>query len=101
MADTNVILIAKAKAKPGMEDEVKKELMALIAPTRSEEGCVQYNLHQSADDPLVFMFYENWTNQDALDEHIQTMHLQALLNKADEILDGPLDVTSWQIYPSG
>ena len=95
MAD-NIILIAKAKAKPGMEEQVKKELMALLGPSRSEEGCVQYNLHQSSDDPTVFMFYENWASKEALDTHIQTMHLQALLNKADEILDGPLDVTSWQ-----
>lgn len=97
MAENNVILIAKAKAKPGMEEKVKKELMALVAPTRSEDGCVQYNLHQSKDDPSMFMFYENWLNQQALDEHIQTMHLQALLNMADEILDGPLDVTAWEM----
>lgn len=97
MAENNVILIAKAKAKPGMEEKVKKELMALVAPTRSEDGCVQYNLHQSKDDPSMFMFYENWLNQQALDEHIQTMHLQALLNMADEILDGPLDVNAWEM----
>jgi len=97
MAGTNVIIIAKAKAKPGMEEEVKKELMALIGPTRSEEGCVQYNLHQSADDPLVFMFYENWISQEAFNEHIQTMHLQSLLNKADELFAEPLDVTPWEI----
>jgi len=97
MADSNVIIIAKAKAKPGMEEEVKKELMALIGPTRSEEGCVQYNLHQSADDPSVFMFYENWISQEAFNEHIQTMHLQGLLNKTDELFTEPLDVTSWEM----
>ncbi|HPS54551.1 MAG TPA: putative quinol monooxygenase [Sedimentisphaerales bacterium] len=97
MTETNVILIATAKAKPGMEEKVRKTLMALVAPTRSEEGCVQYNLHQSKDDPSLFMFYENWINQEALDDHIQTVHLQALLNVADEILDGPLDVTSWEM----
>ncbi|MCK4885857.1 MAG: antibiotic biosynthesis monooxygenase [Planctomycetes bacterium] len=97
MAGTNVIIIAKAKAKPGMEEEVKKELMALIGPTRSEEGCVQYNLHQSADNPSVFMFYENWISQEAFNEHIQTMHLQSLLNKADELFAEPLDVTPWEI----
>jgi len=95
MTETNVILIATAKAKPGMEEKVRKTLMALVAPTRSEEGCVQYNLHQSKDDPSLFMFYENWINQEALDDHIQTVHLQALLNAADEILEEPLNVTSW------
>lgn len=97
MADTNLIIIAKVKAKPGMEAEVKKELMALIGPTRSEEGCVQYNLHQSPDDSAVFMFYENWISQEAFNEHIQTMHLQGLLGKADELFAEPLDVTSWEI----
>jgi len=65
-----VTVLALFKAKPGLEEEVKRELMALQGPTRSEEGCINYDLHQSKEDPSRFMFYENWKSQEDLDKHL-------------------------------
>jgi len=62
-----VTIIAKIKAKPGKQEQLKNELLALIEPTRSEEGCINYNLHQDSDNDAVFMFYENWASKQALD----------------------------------
>ena len=39
MADGKVTVIARIKAKPGLEETVKKEVMNLVSPTRSEAGC--------------------------------------------------------------
>lgn len=97
MSPEQITLIAKVKAKQGMEDTLKKELVSLLEPTGKETGCITYNLHQSAEDKSVFMFYENWTSQQALDEHLQTPHLKAFLAKADALLDGSLDLSSWQM----
>jgi quinol monooxygenase YgiN len=38
MADGKVTVIARIKAKPGLEETVKKEVMNLVSPTRSEAG---------------------------------------------------------------
>jgi quinol monooxygenase YgiN len=97
MADEKVTLIAKVKAKEGSQDTLKNELSALVEPTRKESGCITYNLHQSSDDSSVFMFYENWTSKQALDQHLRTPHLKAFLAKADTLLDGPLDLTNWKM----
>jgi quinol monooxygenase YgiN len=59
MAAKKVTVIARFKAKPGMEETVEKEVLALIAPTRAEAGCINYDLHRAADDKSVFMLYEN------------------------------------------
>lgn len=96
MAEEKIMVLAKVKAKEGMVKEVKQELMSLVATTRSEPGCIDYNLHQSTDDESLFMFYENWTSKQALDEHIQTPHLQAFIAKADKLLAEPLDITIWK-----
>lgn len=96
MAEEKITVLAKVKAKEGMVKEVKQELMSLVATTRSEPGCIDYNLHQSTDDESLFMFYENWTSKQALDEHIQTPHLQAFIAKADKLLAEPLDITIWK-----
>ena len=73
-----VILTARVKAKEGEEDNVKEALTSMVAPTRKEEGCIHYILHQAADDETMFMFYEVWASRDALKKHGQTPHMKSL-----------------------
>ena len=96
MADKQITVLAKIKAKDGIEDKVREELLAMIAPTRSETGCINYDLHQSSDDKSLFMFYENWASKKAFDEHLQTPYLKALVAKADTLFAEPLNVTIWE-----
>jgi quinol monooxygenase YgiN/quercetin dioxygenase-like cupin family protein len=61
----------------GREDELRRELLTLTAPTRAEPGNLQYDLYQSAVQPNNFMRLEVWRNAAALDVHKATPHLQA------------------------
>jgi quinol monooxygenase YgiN len=70
-----VVLVAQLKAKPGEEEAVKQALLAMVAPTRKEKGCICYNLHQSKTDKSLFAFYEQWTDQAAFDAHGKTPHM--------------------------
>ena len=97
MSHEQITLIAKVKAKQGLEETLKNELIALLEPTGKEAGCITYNLHQNSKHKSLFMFYENWISQQALDEHLQRPHLKAFLAKADALLDGSLDLTTWQM----
>ena len=97
MADGKVTVVATFKAKVGMEDTAKDALMALIAPTRAESGCINYDLHQSSDDPSIFMLYENWISKKDLDDHLTMPHLKDLLGKADDIFKEPVDIALWQM----
>jgi quinol monooxygenase YgiN len=92
MSSKKVTIIAKITAKQGKQEQVKNELLSLIEPTRSEEGCITYILHQDSDNDAVFMFYENWISKEALDKHLQTPHLQGLVAKAEELFAAPLEV---------
>ena len=97
MTDSRVTLVAKLKAKAGLEEEVKKTLLTLIAPTRLEPGCINYDLHQATEDKSLFLFYKNWINQGALDEHMAKPYLKEFMGRADEILAEPIDVTLWSM----
>ena len=97
MADQKVTVLARVKAKPGMEDKVRETIMALVGPTRKEPGCINYDLHQSLDDKSVFMLYENWVSKKDLDEHLAMPYLKDFVAKADEILAGPLDIALWEM----
>ena len=88
-----ITVIAIIKAKDGLTEQVEQELLALIEPTRAEQGCITYQLNKDVQEPGKFVFYEQWKSRQALDEHLNKPHLQALIAKADQLFAEPLDVT--------
>ena len=38
-------IVAKLTAVAGQEEFLAKQLSTLVAPTRAEKGCIQYDLH--------------------------------------------------------
>lgn len=92
MAQT-LTVVAEMIAKPGREDELQRHLLALIEPSRRDEGCVQYDLHQGVDDRRRFVFYENWTGRELLDTHLKTQHLAAFQKVAGDLLAEPAQIT--------
>lgn len=97
MPYTTLTLVARIKAKDGMEEKVRRELMSLLSPTRLEAGCIDYNLYQSTDDKSLFMFFEDWASKDDLEKHRQMPYLKAWKEKAKELLEEPAEVTLWEM----
>jgi len=96
MADKKVTVVARIKTKKGMDESVKQELMALVAPTRSEKGCINYDLHRSIDDRSVFMVYENWVSKEDLDKHLAMPYMRAFMEKAQKLLSEPAEIALWE-----
>ena len=94
-----VTVIAQARAKQGQEERAREILQELVAPTRGEAGCVDYDLHQSAEDPALFVFYENWTTAEALDAHFKSEHIARFRKKCGDVLaEGPV-ISKWHRLP--
>ncbi|MGA3283240.1 MAG: putative quinol monooxygenase [Verrucomicrobiota bacterium] len=91
-----VTVVATFQAKPGKENELRAVLTGLVAPTRKETGCLNYDLHQSPEDPAKFLFHENWTSKAHLDAHLQTPHIKALLPRVDELCVAFPEITIWE-----
>ncbi|MFT4666595.1 MAG: quinol monooxygenase YgiN [Polaribacter sp.] len=90
-------VVAKVTAKSGKEAELKQALEALIPITLKEEGCINYDLHVSADNEGVFLFYENWTSHDLWQNHMNNEHLQDFVAKMPDIVEGEIDLSTWYI----
>ena len=88
-ASTLVTVVAEMKAKPGLEDQLRKELLAMAVETNKEDGCVQYHLHESVDQKGTFVFYENWTSSEALAAHGASPHISAFRAIRADLLDVP------------
>jgi len=86
MAHSPIILSVMIEAVQGREAELTDILKALITPTRSEPGCISYELNVSQEKPGAFLFYEKFADQAALDAHVASPHFQNFL-KAREASD--------------
>ena len=74
-------IIATIVAQPAHRDVVREALTEMLAPTRAEAGCRQYDLHVDQANPDRMVMIERWDDDAALDAHIATPHM-ALLKAA-------------------
>jgi len=89
-------VVATFQARPGKETELRAALTGLVAPTRKEAGCINYDLHVSPDVPAKFLFHENWTSKAHLDAHFQSPHIKALLPRVDELCVAFPEISTWE-----
>ena len=92
---TGITVIAYVTAKTGHEDKVRDALLDLVAQTRKENGCINYDLHQSPEKAAQFVIYENWDTTADLDAHAKSAHLQAFARSAGPLLERPAEITKW------
>ena len=92
---TGLSVIAYITAKAGHQDRVREALLDLVAQTRNEEGCINYDLHQSQENDSEFAIYENWVKADDLDAHAKSAHLQAFTRIARDLLERPAEIGRW------
>ncbi len=89
---TVLTIIAHIKAKDGMEQRMQQDLLALLAPTRSEPGCMTFDLLIDINDPTSFMLYEYWESQSALDAHFEQPYVKQVLQAYEVTLAEPIVV---------
>jgi quinol monooxygenase YgiN len=91
-----VTVIAYHRAKPGKERALREALLAVRAPTLKEKGCINYDLHESPDQPGVLVFLENWVSKADLDAHLASAHIDAFRAVAPDLLAEPPNITLWR-----
>lgn len=55
--------------KEGRREEALEAAKALTAETLKQDGCIAYDIFESATRPGVMLFCETWRDQKSLDEH--------------------------------
>ncbi len=73
---SKLTIIAHIHANPERIDLVKAELQRVIEPTRAEQGCLNYDLHQDNEDAAHFFFFENWASRELWQVHMESPHLE-------------------------
>lgn len=72
-----LVVVATVVAKEGWRAQLREALLTLVPVARTEPGFVQYDLHESAEHPGTFLFYEIWEDEASLDAHNTTPAMKA------------------------
>jgi quinol monooxygenase YgiN len=83
-------VVAVFRARPDHEVALGAALRAMLPPTRKEDGCLNYDLHQADDDPGLFFFHETWESVDHHRAHLDTPHVHRLLAITSKLLLEPI-----------
>jgi len=91
---SEITVVARAKAKPGHEEEMERALRTNAEHSRCEGGCVSYTVLRGDDG--AFMTYERWRSGGDFDEHMKTPHVVQLLSTITPWLAGPPEITTYR-----
>lgn len=78
---------AKLTVEAGQEQEFERIMRIAVSKVREEPGNQAYIFHRSMQDPRVFMVYEEYDDQVALEAH--RAHLRVMGIDLRAMLDGP------------
>ncbi len=93
-----IIITALWKAVPGKENELKKHLESMVQSVREEEPeCLEYILQQNASDPSEFLFYEQYTNTRAIEQHKETAHFKKMLLATKDLITEPVTIKLYNL----
>ena len=83
---SELFIVVGLKAKAGKMGELRRDLSALVEPSRGEDGNIRYDLFEDLNDPGCFVFVEEWASVEARDRHhehglhVQHFHANGVAN---------------------
>jgi quinol monooxygenase YgiN len=70
-----LIIAGTVRVPPENLERFKPHMLAMLAASRAEDGCIEYSYAVDVAQPGLVRIYEAWRDQDALDAHFKTPHM--------------------------
>ncbi len=89
--NTHTFIFAKITPKAEYFDIATKAVTDIIPSTRNEPGCLDFVLHK--DDNGSLYLYEEWSDEQALQQHHDMTYTKAVFSAYQEWLATPPEIT--------
>ena len=87
-----VVAIGRVRTDAERRAELVRIGQRVAAASRSEAGCMSYQVCQDTESEHDFVFVEEWESEDALQRHFRTPHVAELMAAIRGAIVGPPDV---------
>jgi quinol monooxygenase YgiN len=91
-----LFIFARFHARPGNEAAVAEALLATVAPSREEPGCLSIHAFRSIRDLQLFYIHSRWEDEAAFEAHAGMPHTVRFIERVAPLIDHPLDVNRAQ-----
>ena len=75
-----VSFTVRMRFEEGDHDTIAEALRQLTLATRQEQGCINYIAHFVESDPATVVLYEQYVDEEALENHRNSSHFMQLAN---------------------
>jgi quinol monooxygenase YgiN len=82
-------VIAEIVSKKDKADELRALLVPFAETSAKEPGCLVYTLMEVIGEPGRFLTFERWKDKAALDGHMVTPDIKAIVPKLEPVLAKP------------
>jgi quinol monooxygenase YgiN len=87
--ESGYFVIAEIVSKKDKADDLRALLVPFAEKSAKEPGCQVYTLMEVRDEPGRFLTFERWTDKAALQAHMETPDIKAIVPKLEPVLAQP------------
>ncbi|MGK7950362.1 MAG: putative quinol monooxygenase [Xenococcaceae cyanobacterium] len=90
-------VITRIEAVSGTEEELKSLLGELVELTRTETGCINYELLQNSSIETEFILLSEWESKTAFLAHLDSDSVETIFREDAELLAKAPDIRQYQL----
>ena len=87
--ESGYFVIAELVSKKDRADDLRALLVPFAEKSAKEPGCLVYTLMEVMAEPGRFLTFERWTDKAALEAHMVTPDIKAIVPKLEPVLAKP------------
>src|SRR5580704_1089708 len=91
------VVLVRFRTKSGHERDFARRIQTVVPETRTEPGNRQFEFYFDQDDPLNFMLYEEFADEEALQAHRARPSMIAVVDAIKPMLEHPPDASAWTL----
>lgn len=85
----SVHVVVDVDVVPGKLDEAQDAFRELVAATLPEQGCLQFDVFISEEEPDRLVLVETWADERAIERHMQEEHTARFLERVATVFPHP------------
>lgn len=89
--------ILQAHTRPEKSNVFETLFRTYLAPSRAEDGCIQYHMLRDANDPTLFTFFEVWQSREHLAAHTALPHMREFHEQRMDYLHRDFDIQEVEV----
>ena len=95
-----VVVRFKVRCKPEKTEELRAAFQAVVAPSRTVEGVLHFDIAQDITDPSSFIATEVFADRAALDRQEKLPQVQSVIAMLPDVLAAEPEATVYEVSSS-